>query len=65
VEDGVSGILTEHDDIPALARHVQALFESQRTRDKMGAAAGRRVRELFTEEVMMERLEDAWESSVR
>ncbi len=65
VEDGVSGVLTEHDDIPALARHVQALFESQRKRVEMGKAAGLRVRELFTEEVMMERLEDAWESSVR
>jgi glycosyltransferase involved in cell wall biosynthesis len=65
VENGVSGILTDHDDIPALARHVQELFESQRKRDGMGKAAGRRVKELFTEDVMMERLEDAWRRAVR
>ena len=64
VEDGVSGILTGHDDIPAVARHVGGLCESEERREAMGQAAGRRVRELFTEEVMMERLEEEWERAL-
>jgi glycosyltransferase involved in cell wall biosynthesis len=60
VEDGISGILTQHDDIPAIARHVGSLCKSEARRGEIGRAAGRRVRELFTEEVMMRRLEEEW-----
>jgi glycosyltransferase involved in cell wall biosynthesis len=61
IEDGVSGILTTHDDVSAIARHVGELCDSEKRREVMGRAAGRRVRELFTEEVMMRRLEEEWE----
>lgn len=60
VEDGLSGILVGHDDIPALAGHVQALYDSPRRRKEMGSRAGRRVHDLFTEDVMMDGMEQAW-----
>jgi len=63
VEDGISGILVGHDDVPALAGHVRALCKSAERREEMGRAAGCRVRELFTEEVMMRRLEEAWKTA--
>jgi glycosyltransferase involved in cell wall biosynthesis len=48
---GQNGLLFEPGDIPALAGHLKALTdESVRTR--MGAAARRRVRQLFTVETM-------------
>jgi glycosyltransferase involved in cell wall biosynthesis len=64
VEDGVSGILIAHDDIPALAGHLRILCESEKRRRTMGRAAGQRVRELFTEEVMMRRLDEEWGKAV-
>lgn len=61
VEDGISGILTGHDDIPALGQHLLELCGSRERREAMGQAALRRVRKLFTEEIMMGRLEDEWQ----
>jgi glycosyltransferase involved in cell wall biosynthesis len=60
VEDGVSGILVDRDDLRALAGHIRGLIEDPPRREQMGREAGERVRELFTEEVMMDRMEELW-----
>ncbi len=48
---GQNGLLFEPGDIPALAGHLKALTD-QSVRTRMGAAAQRRVRQLFTVETM-------------
>jgi glycosyltransferase involved in cell wall biosynthesis len=48
---GQTGLLFEPGDIPALAEHLNALTDES-VRARMGAAAQRRVRQLFTVETM-------------
>jgi glycosyltransferase involved in cell wall biosynthesis len=52
VVHGQTGLLFEPGDIPALAGHLASLTEESSVRARMGAAAQRRVRQLFTVEAM-------------
>jgi glycosyltransferase involved in cell wall biosynthesis len=65
IEDGVSGQLIDHDDMEALASRVRTLLETPDEATRMGAAAAARVRLLFTEEVMMNRMEELWGETVK
>jgi glycosyltransferase involved in cell wall biosynthesis len=60
VEEGKSGFFVEPNDIPALARSVRYLYGSPEMREKLGKSALKRVRELFTEEIMMRQMEEVW-----
>ena len=65
IEDGVSGHLVDHDDRETLASLVRALVTDPGEAKRMGEAAAARVRRLFTEEVMMDRMEELWSETVK
>ncbi len=64
VEDGVSGLLAERTDRRALAALVRELLRSPQRAAAMGEAAALRVQRLFTEEVMMSRMEEIWQGAL-
>lgn len=58
------GLLTAPDDAADLARAMLALIESPESRERMGAAARRRVVENFTHEHQADLLEQAYEATM-
>ncbi len=58
IENGVSGILVEHGDVDGLAAGIDRLIEDESLRKDMGRNAVERIRENFTEEVVMEKWEN-------
>ncbi len=60
VEEGKSGLFVEPNDIPGVARSVRYLYGSREMREKLGKFALERVRDLFTEEIMMSQMEEIW-----
>lgn len=61
VDDGVTGVLVEPHDEPALARAMVALLQDGPARTRMGAAGRRRVEERFSVERMIADTLDAYE----
>lgn len=57
VRDGVSGVLVDASEADALARAVERLLESPKTRSSLGAAARQRARKHFSAEVIVPRYE--------
>ena len=57
IEDGVSGFIVPPADSAALAERIYTLATDEKLRDKFGAAARKRVEELFTIEKNVEKTE--------
>ncbi len=57
IEDGVSGILTAADDVPALAAAVGELLNDPARRRALGRAAQQRARECFSPDAIVPRYE--------
>jgi len=62
LEDGKSGILIRPHDISELIRHLRDLYDSLERRLTMGRYARQRVLEFFTQDMMMNCMEQAWMS---
>jgi glycosyltransferase involved in cell wall biosynthesis len=60
VIDGETGILIERGDSDALAAAIAKLLADPHLRERMGAAGRERVRQLFTWERSIARLEDLY-----
>lgn len=56
VEDGVTGLLVEREDVPGLAIALVRLLTDERERERMGDAARRRLSERFTYGTFREKL---------
>ena len=48
VEDGVTGVLVELEDVPGIAASITRLLEDDEARSKLGSAATKRLEEKFT-----------------
>lgn len=62
VEDGVSGMLVDIADKPAIAEALCRLYHDHRGWRPMGLAAAERARQLFSQEAMLASYESLWHS---
>lgn len=62
IEDGKSGLLVRPHDIGALVKHLRHLHDFPETRLIMGQHARQRVLRFFTQDIMMNRMEEVWMS---
>ena len=63
VDDGVTGLLVERGDAPALARAIAELLLDPERRAKMSAAARERAREAFREDRIVDALLDVYRAA--
>jgi glycosyltransferase involved in cell wall biosynthesis len=64
VEDGQSGMLVPPDDVDALVRALRAVLSDRDLRDRLGAAARRRVQAEFDIDVVWRRLDALYQEVV-
>ncbi|MBW2170584.1 MAG: glycosyltransferase family 4 protein [Deltaproteobacteria bacterium] len=62
IEDGKSGLLVRPHDIAAVIKHLGDLHDSPERRLTMGQHARQRVLRFFTQDIMMNRMEEVWMS---
>jgi len=62
IEDGKSGLLVRPHDIAALVKHLCDLHDFPERRLTMGQHARQRVLRFFTQDIMMNRMEEVWMS---
>jgi glycosyltransferase involved in cell wall biosynthesis len=62
LEDGKSGLLISPHDTPKLIQYLRDLYDSPEKRLTMGQEARQRVSSLFTQDIMMNRMEEVWTS---
>jgi glycosyltransferase involved in cell wall biosynthesis len=62
LEDGKSGLLISPHDTATLIHYLRHLYDSPEKRLTMGQEARQRVSNLFTQDIMMNRMEEVWMS---
>jgi len=64
IQDGTTGFLVEVDDVPALERRLEQLFNDAPLRAKLGAAGRLYAREHFTWERIVARMSDSMKAAI-